>query len=769
VDAFETRSWHRRAALAGLALFLAAGASATAVAPATPAAAASATTSTGGLPDGVPPAARRAEPALPVPAGWSFTDRFPRTSGVGRYVQGAFEWTDYLYDDHGATGAVVASPVAGLAPPKGTYVYPAGAADGNGADLFRIGVAADTTRSLWRVDWTTLDDPSIPIVAFAIDSDGNAATGASSWGAGTGLTAPGIDHVLVVSSRGAWVTDLATNTTTSLGASAVTVDHSASRAIGSFVAQVPRAALPPLTGRWTIRAASGLATADGRSFAAVPASNGALPGEPAVYDLGFDPIANEPASQNFWMENTQAQSLQVGDASAFSATVDWATVSRAATTPDPLVTGPSNRWYVSSIELGKGVVRDSKAGAGDVRPNFLGRVQPYAVYVPRAYNPAVATPLTWMLHSLGVQHNQYVAINPKFVQQACEARGSICATTLGRGPDGWYFDEAELDFWQVWHAVASSYHLDPDRTVLSGYSMGGWATYKLGLSYPDLFAKAVVIAGPQICGIRVQGDDGGFAAPGPCTDEGRSQPLLANAQNLPYYIAQGGTDELVPVAGVIEQVNDMMALGLRVRFELFPTQDHLGWALEDLFASPAANMGNLTRTRAPHSVSLTWYPALARTDWGIGTSGAYWMRDLRARLSGPGVTARVDATSGAVPSTFAGLVNTSGPLVTGDTPPLAGTFEEQAWRSGPAAVRVAHVDVQLVNVAAATVQLARAGFATGEAGTITARTDGATTLTLTDLAPGAAVTRNGVVVTHASANGTARIALGSGTTALAFG
>ena len=180
-------------------------------------------------------------------------------------------------------------------------------------------------------------------------------------------------------------------------------------------------------------------------------------------------------------------------------------------------------------------------------------------------------------------------------------------------------------------------------------------------------------------------------------------------------------------------------------------------------------LGNLTRTRAPHSVSLTWYPALARTDWGIGTSGAYWMRDLRARVSGPGVTARVDATSGAVPSTFAGLVNTSGPLVTGDTPPLAGTFKEQAWRSGPAAARVAHVDVQLVNVTAATVRLARAGFATGEAGTITARTDGGTTLTLTDLAPGAPVTRNGVVVTHASTNGTARVSLASGTTTVTFG
>ena len=56
-------------------------------------------------PPGVPPAATRAEPVLPVPAGWPFPDRFPRTSGTSRLAGGAVEWTDFLYDDHGAIGA----------------------------------------------------------------------------------------------------------------------------------------------------------------------------------------------------------------------------------------------------------------------------------------------------------------------------------------------------------------------------------------------------------------------------------------------------------------------------------------------------------------------------------------------------------------------------------------------------------------------------------------------------------------------------------------
>lgn len=37
-----------------------------------------------GMPEGVPPAAGRPEPKLPVPAGWPFGEEFPRTCGAAR-------------------------------------------------------------------------------------------------------------------------------------------------------------------------------------------------------------------------------------------------------------------------------------------------------------------------------------------------------------------------------------------------------------------------------------------------------------------------------------------------------------------------------------------------------------------------------------------------------------------------------------------------------------------------------------------------------------
>ncbi len=48
---------------------------------------------------------------------------------------------------------------------------------------------------------------------------------------------------------------------------------------------------------------------------------------------------------------------------------------------------------------------------------------------------------------------------------------------------------------------------------MSGYSMGGWASYKLPEEYPDLFAQSMPLEGPVICGTRVYGQAQSYAGP----------------------------------------------------------------------------------------------------------------------------------------------------------------------------------------------------------------------------------------------------------------
>jgi pimeloyl-ACP methyl ester carboxylesterase len=676
-----------------------------------------------GLPSGVPQAALDPEPTLPTPAGWPFADAFPRTSGTGRVVSGAFEWSDFLYDDHGAIGVPRSFPIAGLAPTKGTFEYPNATAHKNGADIFRVGVAADDTASYWRVDWTTLANANVPIAEFAIDDTPNA--GAAAWPGIANLASPGIDRAIVMSAQGAWLIDAATGARTALDPPTVSTNPSAP---GSFVVAVPKTLLPT-DGSWTVQVASGLANATGDGFVGVDTLGGSLPTEPPAFNVAFRTQAQEPPASNYWMENSQATALTAGDVSQFKATLDWAALatSRANNTvePEPLPTGYSNRWFVSSFKLGDGVIADAQAGTGDLAPNYLGQVQPYAVYVPSSYNPASATPLTWVLHSLSEQHNQYGALAPNFLQQACEQRHSICATTLGRGPDGWYYGAAERDFWEVWNRLAMSYRLDPERTVLSGYSMGGWATYKIGLAHPDLFARAVVLAGPPGCGLRFSEQAGGGAGPGACTTDGDSTPMIENARWLPYFIGHGTDDELVPVTGVVEQVGQFRTVGNRYRFELYPGMDHLAWGASDQFQAGATYMGDgtLARTTNPGHVTYRWYP-----NDSAFTTGVYWVRDPLGRTVTPGSTARVDAVSAARPDPAVQVINARGTTQNAVIP--VGVLEEQTWAVGATPAAGSTITLDLKNVASVTIDLAGAGFGPGVPGTLAITTDGPTAVTL---------------------------------------
>ena len=765
---------HRRVALlsaASLAVVAAASASA---ATRHPEAAAFARQHVAGIPSGAPPAAYRAEPALPRPAGWPFGEAFPRTSGTGREAGGATFWSDFLYDDHGAAGVMVQQPVATLAPTSGTYVYSNPKAANNGADIFRAAVGLDRAASYWRVDWNTLEDRNVPIAEWALDTDDDTRTGATAWPAGAGVSSPGIDRALVVTGSGARLLDGSGKTLATLP---TTVDMNAR----SFVVRVPREVLP-VSGSWKVRLAAGVADATDKAFAPVSQSDGALPGQPAVYNVTFRTYLQEPPVYkpsgdqgelegnglargekygNFWMERHQADALTSGDVSAFALDLKWSDLASRRTTPEPMPTGYTNRWYVSPLHLGQGVVQNSGGGTGDLRPNFLGRVQPYAVYVPTTYQRGHKTPLTWILHSLSVQHNQYGALDPSQIQQECEDRQSICATTLGYGPDGWYFDEAEVDFWSVWHQLALAYTLDPERTVISGYSMGGYASYKLGLTYPDLFAKAMPLAGPPECGLVVAEHAGSAAGSGRCTTAGDTTPMVKNARWLPYILGDGVADELVPVSSVLQQVQTFLADGNRIHFELYPAEDHLVYATQDGFSSEISQLGTTTRTRNPGHITYTWYPQLQDPKLGLGPTGVYWVRGIAGRSSS--AMATLDVQSNALPNPVITTHQSQSANVPGD--PTPALVEDQTWTLAHGPKRSHSITMTLTNVSDIGVDMARAKV---PAGIVRVSTDGTTTLRLLNLREGATVRWAGHT-THVGSDGVAVVHLAKGKTTVTVG
>ena len=716
------------------------------------------------VPAGAPGAAHRPEPKVGTPEGWPFAQRLSRTSGTGRLHDRASYWSDFVYDDHGAAipSAFTVENVARLAPEQGVYEYPAGPAKGNGADVFVAATGSTAEATYWRVDWNTLADPRVPLAVWTFDTDRDATSGVADWPADAGVRSPGLEKALVVSSQGAWLHDLEAGTSVDVTdrGGRLTVDETTR----SFVVEVPRDLLPA-TGKWRVRLGAGLAAPDGRTMA-VPTVAGGFPaeGRPRVYNLAFRSVRQEPPihtdsmtaalqaefqelaattppfdqlgadglaryiTGNFWMEDNQADTLFGGDVSKFSHVVDWSRLRSRASTREPLVRGYSNRWYVSRLDLGQGVAEQEEGGAGDGRPNYLSPVQPYGVYVPTGYRPDKNAPLTWVLHSLDVNHNQYGAYNPRLMKQLCERRGSICATTLGRGPDGWYFDEAEVDFWAVWRALGAGYALSTRHTQLTGYSMGGYAAYKLGLAHPDLYAGAISLAGPPDCGVSLDGDQATAPAfGGRCTSDGGTAALVRNALWTPYRIAHGTLDQLVPFTSVEAQVGRFDARGLRYRFARYPGEDHLAFATQDRFDTIVDGLERPVVKRNPNGIDYTWRPHLTRRGLGIGTTTAWWTSRLRARTDDPGSLARVRARSYDLPAKTHGVVRTGPEPVAEPLPAFLSTLR---WTRGEPLDEERRLVLKLTNVERVVVDMDRAGLSCGR---VNVRTDGGTRLRLTDL------------------------------------
>jgi dienelactone hydrolase len=765
-----------------------------------PAAASASAQVPAGMPSDVPAAAATPAPSLPEPSptAWPFPSTFPQTSGTGRLAGGASLWTDFVYDDYGASSpqgfnTSTFAQSSGLAGRQGDYVFPAGAADNNGADIFRAGIGVKGGFTYWRVDWVTLADPSIPIAEWALDTDDNAATGVAAWPASAGVTSPGIDQALVVSSRGAWLVNPITGVRTSVLADggSLTVDRSAK----SFIVAVPNSVLP-VSGTWRVRLAAGLSDASGQSFAPPDvdtAGTSALP-LPAerVYNVTFRTVAQEPpvytdgssdalaaAAQaalastpvgsalgldglarsvtgNYWMEDDQADTLAAGDVSKFSQVVNWSALAAADTTPEPQPTGYSARWYVSRLDPGAGQ-RTDDGNEGDFKPTLMERVQPYAVYVPTGYRIGHKAPLTWILHSLEVNYNQYGALDPQLLQQLCQARGSICATTEGFGPAGWYYNEAETDFWQVWRQLAQTYTLDPARTVISGYSMGGWASYKLAFEHPDDFAGALVLDGPVACGVEVYPGATAPASQDPtCAQDGQSSAMVPNARWIPYVIDQTYADELVPTTGVIAQAQAFDRAAQRYDLFIHTGADHLAFATEDRFSDAVAALGNPVRTTNPRAFTYDWYPSLSSSTLGIGATGDYWLSGLAARTSASGTVAGIVANDAALRSRAVTALRSGPSLV---TQPLPGTSTSLSWKLGARAATRSRMLLTLSDVAALTVDSAAARLRTG---TITIRTDGPTRLSIAHLRRGTRVLVAGRRVATAGRAGRVTVRLASG-------
>jgi dienelactone hydrolase len=619
-------------------------------------------------------------------------------SGASAYRRGEFLYQDYIYDDMGARGQFDPNDPKGgatFARFNGTYDYPTDPAYAeNAADLVELRVKPVRKQTAFRLTYNSMSDPELVATSIAIGDSPDPLP----FPDGANVSAPA-ELFLTVHGRTAELTDAATGDPVG-PAPKVKV----SRKRHQVEVRVARKAWNPGSGKVRLAAGTGLwdTAADrylvpaGSAGDSTPGGAGTLANPPAFFNVAFRfaesfPDLANPGSivsdPSWWRDNAQAHALATGDISDFSATVDFGKLRRGVhdeMTGKPggvPASGPMNRIVSSRFKFGQGARwGDECSGYDDCPSQLVGRLLPYSIYVPDKPQPKRGFGLTLLLHSLGANYNQFSNTRNQS-QIGDRGPGSIVITPSGRGTDGWYYGVAGADTFEVWADVARHFKLDPGYTAVSGYSMGGYGTYKFATQYPDLFAAAQPVVGPPGSGIWVPPND-----PTPGGAASNTNRMLASVRNVPFMIWDGAEDELVPLAGVTVQAQTFDDLGYRYIFDVFPSSDHLALAGNDSYQPAADFLGTRRVVRNPAHVSYVVNPTMSFRKRKTVANHAYWLSALRLRdPSGAAPLGKVDAVSHGfgVTDPKAGPTETgAGSLPPGNLGVFAYTERRREW--GPA-------------------------------------------------------------------------------------
>jgi len=133
-----------------------------------------------------------------------------------------------------------------------------------------------------------------------------------------------------------------------------------------------------------------------------------------------------------------------------------------------------------------------------------GELVPYQVYVPKGWTPARKWPLVVALHGANLDETNMLGRAGGQMQKLAEERGFVVVAPLGYrinsvygsqrgigralGIDGDRVRRSEADVLAVTDIVSAEYAIDPDRTYLTGNSMGGAGTWWIGAKHPQRWA-----------------------------------------------------------------------------------------------------------------------------------------------------------------------------------------------------------------------------------------------------------------------------------------
>ena len=202
--------------------------------------------------------------------------------------------------------------------------------------------------------------------------------------------------------------------------------------------------------------------------------------------------------------------------------------------------------------------------SGDLRrafySTFSGRLEPYRLLIPASYWEASEYKFLLALHGAGGDENYFPENGNGSFAEAAARFGYLVAAPKANLK---YRNGGEKDLKQLVDLMLMEYPaLRPDQLYCTGVSMGGFGTYSMAHTYPDLFKAVAVVSS----GLR-----------------GEPNPLeIGKLSNTPVLILHGKLDGVLPVENAYRLADELRKRGFVYELEVYPTYGHPYYGAEYL-------------------------------------------------------------------------------------------------------------------------------------------------------------------------------------------
>jgi predicted peptidase len=164
----------------------------------------------------------------------------------------------------------------------------------------------------------------------------------------------------------------------------------------------------------------------------------------------------------------------------------------------------------------------------------------YTIAIPEGYTGDQPVPLILALHYGGQVTPFYgKGVLVGLVEPALRDLGAIIIAPDSVAGD-WANPRSEANLLALLDAIQVTYNVDPQRTLITGYSMGGMGTWYLAARHPERFRAAIPVAG------RPQEDTIDFE------------------WRIPLYAIHSRDDEVVPLAPTEATATELRRKGVDV-------------------------------------------------------------------------------------------------------------------------------------------------------------------------------------------------------------